>query len=127
MKRIIFLYIVLLIFSACGSSNVSNKQKESKENLAKQKFGIEIANLSIKERETSGLSHGVIIMSIYPSFPANKAGLLKGDIIVKLDTHNILNLDQLNEVLKGYKYKYGQITLNIVREKKTQQFTLYLE
>ena len=62
---------------------------------------------------------GVYVHSIYDNSPAQKAGLKKGDIIIKLNDDTIKNMSDLQASL----YKYGQdlnkpVTITIERNKK---------
>ncbi len=46
---------------------------------------------------------GVMVYSAEPGLPGDKAGFIKGDIIVSIDGHTITSLDDLSRVKKGYK------------------------
>ena len=117
------LFICFLI--SCASKSISSKRKE--ENLARNKFGIEVVDLDNKSKGQSGLSHGVFITNVYSFYPANKAGVLKGDIIVGLNDQTVFDLKNFNQLLQNYKYTYGQVALRIFRDNKIEKIKVYLE
>ena len=69
----------------------------------------------------------MVITNVYSFYPANKAGILKGDIILSLDNHTISSLKGFNQTLKSYKYVYGQVTLQIFRNNQIQKIKVYLD
>lgn len=54
-------------------------------------LGLEVVPMELEEFQKVGLDlpHGVLVKSIYPNGPADKAGIKKGDIIIALDGKEI--------------------------------------
>jgi len=67
---------------------------------------------------------GVKIGGLAPDSPAAKAGLQKGDVIVKLGSHSFSNLREYSDVLK--KYKPGD-RINIVFVRNGKEITAEIE
>jgi carboxyl-terminal processing protease len=64
------------------------------------------------------------IVSVFKDSPAEKSGLLKGDIIVEVDGKSTFNLS-LDEVASMVKGKVGtQVTLKVRRDNKELSFTI---
>ncbi len=123
-KNVFFSFIFLLI-SSCAANTAGSKKNE--ENLAKQKMGMEVVALDTQSDNSSGLSHGVLVNVVYGFYPAQKAGILKGDIIISLDDQTIFDLDGFNTLLQRYKYTYGQVTLGVSRKGQIQKIKVHLE
>ena len=117
--------VIAALFIACGSSPVTTKKKE--QDLAKLKFGMEVSELSELNKGTSQLSHGVIVTLVYSFYPANKAGIVTGDIIVSINDNTVFDMAGFKEQLKGLKYTYGQVSLGVSRDNKIQKIKVYLE
>ncbi|HMI62766.1 MAG TPA: PDZ domain-containing protein [Puia sp.] len=63
---------------------------------------------------------GVLIKDISDSSAAEKAGLKKGDIIVKVDEISVDNPEELSEAIHKYKPE-DKVTITFYRDKKKQQ------
>lgn len=114
--------------TACSSTSTTSKTNKKKEqDLAKLKFGIEVADLNDNNSGNSKLSHGVVVEIVYGFYPANKAGIVKGDIIVSLNDKTIFDEAGFKQLLETYKYTYGQVTLGISRNNKIEKIKVYLE
>lgn len=73
----------------------------------------------------SSITSGVVIQYVEPNKSAFKAGLIKGDIIIKIDSNSINNVSDFRYHL--YKYTIGQkITITYLRNniQKTVEITL---
>ena len=68
---------------------------------------------------------GVLIKDISDSSAAEKAGLKKGDIIIKVDEINVDNPEELSEAIHKYKPQ-DKVTIMFYRDKKKQQTTAVL-
>jgi serine protease Do len=68
---------------------------------------------------------GVVIKDISDSSAAEKAGLKKGDIIVKVNEINVDNPQELSEAIHKYKPE-DKVTITFYRDKKKQQVTAVL-
>lgn len=120
------LCLLLLVMGGCGTTTSTVKQGSKTQNIAESKFGFEVAPLGEQQKAQTGLSHGVLITQVYSFYPANKAGILKGDILVNLDKHTILDYETFQKLLNDYRFIYGQVTLGISRNNQIQKINLYL-
>ncbi|MDJ0646347.1 MAG: PDZ domain-containing protein [Flavobacteriaceae bacterium] len=123
MKKLLIFSILLFLITACASTAPKSKE----ENLARNKFGMEVAELSAVNKTESGLSHGIEITNVYSFYPASKAGIVKGDIIISINDQTIFDLEAFKELLQSYKYTYGQVTLGISRNNEIQKIKVYLD
>ncbi len=69
-----------------------------------------ISGLSVEEYEERlgiglPIDKGLVILQVSPNTPAHQAGILSGDILIKMDNNSIDNMTQLKKVL--YNYKLG--------------------
>ena len=75
--------------------------------------------------EKSAEGDGALIKDISDSSAAEKAGLKKGDIIVKVDEISVDNPEELSEAIHKYKPQ-DKVTITFYRDKKKQQATAVL-
>lgn len=68
---------------------------------------------------------GALIKDVSDSSAAEKAGLKKGDIIVKVDEISVDNPEELYEAVRKYKPQ-DKVTITFYRDKKKQQVTAVL-
>jgi serine protease Do len=68
---------------------------------------------------------GVLIKDVSDSSAAQKAGLKKGDIIIKVDEISVDNPEELSEAIHKYKPQ-DKVTITFYRDKKKQQVTAVL-
>ncbi len=68
---------------------------------------------------------GALVRDISDSSAAEKAGLRKGDIIVKVDDISVDNPEELSEAIHKYKPE-DKVTITFYRDKKKQQVTAVL-
>lgn len=129
MKKNILIAIIVLVIQGCATSGSTSKSNLTKkeQDLAKLKFGIEVTDLNDSNKGNSQLSHGVVITNVYSFYPASKAGILKGDILINLNNETIFNLEGFKKLLQSYKYVYGQVTLGISRDSQIQKIKVYLD
>jgi S1-C subfamily serine protease len=88
-------------------------------------LGIVTAEISlpveVRVRLGSAQEEGLIILSVENNTPAKKAGLLMGDIVIRLDGQPITNIHNLRRQLLKQDIIGKSINLDIIRgEKKTQ-------
>ena len=63
------------------------------------------------------IDSGVIVIEVQPNSPAQRADIRAGDVIIKIDDHDVESMNQLQKIL--YRYKKGdKATLTIVRNGK---------
>ena len=125
MNKLFSLLIIILVLIACGSTSTTTKKKE--QDLAKLKFGMEVADLNVANMSDTQLSHGIIVTNVYSFYPASKAGIVKGDLIVGLNDTTIFDHEGFKKLLEKHKYTYGQVTLDVYRDQKIQKIKVYLE
>ena len=125
MKQTLLISFVLLLM-ACSSTTNPTKRNAKEENIAKDKFGMEAIGLDESTKNKTGLSHGVVVTNVFSFYPASKAGILKGDVIVSFNDQTIFDIDGFKEVLRQYKYSYGQVTLGVSRDNKIQKIKVHL-
>jgi S1-C subfamily serine protease len=68
---------------------------------------------------------GLMIMSVSPGSPADKAGLLLGDTIVALDGHPVRNMDDLLALLSGDKVG-AEVPVRLVRGGQAQELAVVI-
>ena len=101
---------------------------EKKEEVKRPYLGVSMYNVSdINTRyyDSEKIKNGVYIDMVENDSPADKAGLEKGDIIVKLNDDEVTNIAYLKYYL--YKYDVGdKVKLTVYRDddKKTIELTL---
>lgn len=89
---------------------------------------IDVATLQRYYNKNLGINSGVFIYKVFTNSPAQKAGIVDGDILTKIDNDNISTVESLKATL--YKYKVGdsaEVTLirNNKEEKVNITFTDY--
>ena len=76
--------------------------------------GIDLEEFEQSSGQDTGLEKGVFVYKVYKDSPADKAGLLGGDIITKIGENEIETMNQLIKVL--YAYRPGDAeTVEVVR------------
>jgi len=70
---------------------------------AKLRFGIEYADLTSKSREKYKRNTGVLVSVVYKDTPAFNENILVGDVIIKVNNHNIKNASVLDEIIAASK------------------------
>ena len=72
------------------------------------------------------IEKGVVVINVTKGSPAEKVGLKRGDVILKLGSKEIGNKAELRYEL--YKYKVGdKLTISVFRDNKIKNYTLVLE
>ena len=66
------------------------------------------------------------VVQVGPNSPAEKAGLLEFDVLLKLDDQTLVNEDQLKKLVR-LKNPQEQITLSILRNGKSREIQVLLE
>jgi S1-C subfamily serine protease len=66
---------------------------------------------------------GLLVMSVSPGSPANKAGLLLGDTIVRLDSQPVRKMDDLQSLLSGDRVG-ATVPVHIVRSGQLQELAV---
>ena len=89
------------VASSIGSSPVEAPKAE------RGKLGIQVGDASDAQLRESlalkGSTHGAVVVEVVPGSPAQDAGILRGDVIVKLNGQAVDNGEQLSAVAKTLK------------------------
>lgn len=85
-------------------------------------IGVITRELEPEVRSQTGLhdGYGLLVVEIMPDGPAKEAGLQQHDVLVKLDDQKLINMEQLQVLVRSQK-KGDEITLTIRRAGAEQQ------
>lgn len=88
-------------------------------------LGVSLQSLTLGLREALAVPKGVgvLVAEVYEGSPADKAELRAGDVILKMDRRTIRDVADVQRVL-DYFEPGEQIQVEIIREKKQEQFTV---
>lgn len=89
-------------------------------------IGLVGQNLTSALAKRNNLVEGVYVYQVYPNTPAEKAGILRGDIIVSIDGKNITTMEELNEI-KNSKKIGDTIEIGMYRSNKEITVKVTLE
>jgi len=91
-------------------------------------LGVHTINLTIPKARELGYKkqHGVLITSVVDSSPAQLHRLMENDIIVSIDSTNVLDDIHLSNLINSY-YVGDEITIDCFREGKINRITLNLD
>lgn len=91
-------------------------------------LGVVIQDISLEEAKVAGLipSDGVLIEEVLHESPAEKGGMLRGDILVQFDKQILKNVHTVKELV-AQKAPGTKINVMIIRNRKTQQLRITLE
>ncbi|TVR49581.1 MAG: PDZ domain-containing protein [Puniceicoccaceae bacterium] len=67
---------------------------------------------------------GVLVLGTRPAFPAEKAGLSRGDIITSVDQQRIESLDQLKEIYAAFEENPAPLLLETLRNRSVSFYVL---
>lgn len=104
-----------------------NAVKPKIENLIKPilRIGISAINIDKQLSKEHNLPIGVYIQQIESFSPAEKAGIMPGDVITKFDSKNVSTVQEINELKQ--KHSAGDsVEVEISREGSTKKLTLKL-
>jgi S1-C subfamily serine protease len=113
--------------AASVESLISELQKGGQSGNGGGYLGVDITTLTPALRQQYGFTPttGAVILSVVPGSPADKAGLVQGDVIVSIDGTNITSSDDLQKQIQNS--KAGQsvsITYYVGDSKRTTTATL---
>ncbi|MDR3001748.1 MAG: DegQ family serine endoprotease [Fibromonadaceae bacterium] len=106
-----------------GTKSDKNEQKQTP---AKNKWGVEAAELTKAQKQAAGLAesfNGMVITSIEDKSPADKATLKKGDIILTANNRPMVSLKDFNAVFDAN----SKTLLLLIRRSESQFFTVLEE
>jgi len=89
-------------------------------------LGVRVQDLTEQLGEYFGVpeGRGVLITSVRPGSPAERAGLRAGDVIVAVNDREVRTVRDFTRALAG---REGEVSLTIVRNKEKQKVTVVLE
>jgi len=90
-------------------------------------LGITVQNVSAQMAFQLGLgaSSGVMVMMVQEGGPAAQAGIRQGDVIVKLNQHNVENNDELRDLIA--KLSPGSLVrLELIRDREEIAISIQL-
>jgi S1-C subfamily serine protease len=64
-----------------------------------------------------------VVAGVEPASPADRAGLVAGDVLLSLDGQAVTGADDLIRILTGEKIG-GKVEIELLRERKRQQVSL---
>jgi S1-C subfamily serine protease len=113
--------------AASVESLIAQLQKGGQSGNGGGYLGVDITTLTPALRQQYGFTPttGAVILTVVPSSPASKAGLVQGDVIVNINGTNIASSDDLQKVVQNA--KAGQsvsITYYVGDSKRTTTATL---
>lgn len=94
--------------------------------LRSGRLGIESESLSSQLAAYFGVKEGVLIRSVTPGSPAEKAGLKAGDVIVKVDDQTITSPREISSTLHGVRSK-KTLPIGIYRDRKPMTLNVTIE
>ncbi len=65
------------------------------------RMGVTVAPLADEQREEMGVENGVVVSSVAPDSPADKAGIVAGDVIVSVDREKVDGVDSLASLVEA--------------------------
>lgn len=105
---------------------------EKGEEIKRPSIGVSLINVSDRYslfmygiNVDRNITSGVVIAETVKNTPADKAGIQKGDVIIKFDDYDITSVSKLRYYL--YQYKIGdKIKVKYIRDGKTKETTMTL-
>lgn len=91
---------------------------------ARGRLGVSTQTLTDQLAAHFGVDGGVLVSSVTENSAASKAGLRAGDVITKL---NATEIDDAGDLLEALADASGEVTLEIVRDRKTQTLKATLD
>jgi len=99
----------------------SDKELKAKE-LGYYNLGMILRNASETELQEYGLSHGVVVVNVYPDSPAAKAGVKPGMVIWRVNNFPVKSVSQFKELIEKLMKEQKPIVLWV----KDMQGNFYL-
>ncbi|MGC8778236.1 MAG: DegQ family serine endoprotease [Candidatus Caldatribacteriaceae bacterium] len=90
-------------------------------------LGVYIQEVTPEIAEKFGLAkaQGALVADISPDSPAERAGIMRGDVIVKIDGQEIKSVSELQQTVRSH-HPGDKVTVEIWRDKKTVVFEVTL-
>lgn len=105
-----------------------NEVKNAIEDLSKPilNLGIKIREIDAQTAKQHDLEKGIYVVSVDEFSPAEKAGMMIGDIIVKCDGKSVTTFEELKEI-KQSKESGDTMEIEVIRKSKKVKLTVTLE
>jgi serine protease Do len=87
--------------------------------------GMEIDEITESSERINKTTNGALVVKVYPDGPASKAGLLKDDIIVKIQNKTISGKSSFDENMSYYR-PGDKLKINVIRNGSEKEITLTL-
>ncbi len=81
-----------------SQAQVPSEKEENQETW----FGLEVADLSVDEQKKQGVKGGVVVVGVESGSPGDKAGIEKGDVIVRVEDEEIRDKAHFFDVTKRF-------------------------
>jgi serine protease Do len=106
--------------------NVVTEKLESRvgEEWAFEKWGLSVRKVSrayARENQLDDAS-GVLVIGVQPGFPADTAGISRGDIITKINQQTLKSLDQMKAVHAAYAANPAPTLFEVERERRVSLY-----
>lgn len=89
-------------------------------------LGIQGQSITKDLSKIFGINEGIVITNIYEGGPADKAGLMRGDVIVMADNYSITELKDLQSVVAS-KFAGDTLKVKFLRDGSTKETLIILE
>jgi Do/DeqQ family serine protease len=91
-------------------------------------FGLFVRSLSATEREHYGISTGVLVEDVESRSPAERSGIVPGDVILKLDGRTVKDSETFRQIVEELKSSPKEVVLvQVYRQGRRFFLTLYLD
>lgn len=117
-KTIIIMAIIIpsVLLSACSEKkdviHVSSKSKVW--------LGVQVKNIPERRLDNLKVDYGLEVMNVYKDSPAEKAGLLEGDILLEINGSPLEDVSELSDIIQDTKID-EKVTIKYIRDgKKTE-------
>lgn len=87
--------------------------------------GMEIDEITESSERINKTTNGALVLKVYPDGPASKAGLLKDDIIVKIQNKSIAGKSAFDENMSYYR-PGDKLKINVIRNGNEKELILVL-
>ena len=96
------------------------------EEWALEKWGLSVRKVSRSYARENQFSDdtGVLVIGVQPGFPADVAGLSRGDVITKINQQAVGSLEVIKAAYAGYEAKPGPTLLEALRSRRVSLYIL---
>ena len=91
----------------------------------KGKLGIKTSNLNVNQKKEYETNTGVFLQVVVLDTPADKAGLIPGDVLIKVNNERVGNNQTLQKILDSM--PSGKSNLEIIRKDKKKIVEIFIE